>query len=330
MLQGSKSVKIKDHMEMLAPAPDFRYVGFFPGPRHGLGVLGGVVAAGAGVGAGIWHTFGPRGAIASGLVAVATTAYSMHRLRWGRTPHVAPRSVPMALVPWGLLVDHEEQPRVLRWAGITRVHIETTFGRDQATDSTLWSYVVIETPRERFTGHTPGAVPLERLTVHLDAYANEAAHSIALDLDGSQAGRGPYEPDCEPLVRAARAYVQTSSASARLGLEAAGYRRITSRCPSARTLDTLRTILRDRTDRRVDPRPFAAIVAAELGAKALVNELVALVQSPHPIVAAVAKAACQRLGVAQSRIGTLDEVAPFLMEPDLVTLQAWADPARAR
>ncbi|WP_394823419.1 hypothetical protein [Pendulispora albinea] len=310
---------------MLAPAPDFRYVGFFPGPRHGLGLLGGVVAAGAGVGAGIWHTFGPRGAFASGLVALATAAYSMQRLRWGlRVPRIAARSVPMAIVPWGLLVEHHDHPRILRWAGITRVHIETTFGRDQATDSALWSYVVIETPRERFMGHTPGAVPLERLTVHLDAYASEAAHSIALDLDGAQAGRGPEEPDCEPLLRAARAYVQTSSASARLGLEAAGYRRITSRVASLRTLDTLRNILRDRTERRVDPRPFAAIVAAELDARGLANELIALVQSPHPIVAAVAKAACQRLGVSHSRVGTLDEVAPFLMESDLVTLQAWA------
>jgi len=312
-------------MEMLAPAPDFRYVGFFPGPRHGLGLLGGVAAAGAGIGAGIWHAFGPRGAFASGLVAVATAAYAMRRLHGGKhAPRVALQGVPMAIVPWGLLVDHHEQPRILRWAGITRVHIETTYGRDSATDSTLWSYVVIETPRERFTGHTPSAVPLERLTVHLDAYANEAAHVVALDLDGSQAGHGPEEPDCEPLVRAARAYVQTSSASARLGLEAAGYRRITSRCPSARTLDTLRGILRDRTDRRVDPRPFAAIVAAELGADALAVELVALIQSPHPIVAAVAKAACKRLGVSHAHVGTLEEVAPFLMEPDLATLQAWA------
>jgi len=316
---------------MLAPAPDFRYVGFFPGPRRGIGLLGGVVAAGAGLGTGIWHAFGPRGAFASGLVAVATAAYSMHRLRWGpRAPRVAARSVPMAIVPWGLLVDHHDHPRILHWAAITRVHIETTFGRDQATDSALWSYVVIETPRERFMGHTPGTVPLERLTVHLDAYASEAAHAIAFDLDGAQAGRGPEEPDCEPLLHSARAYVQTSSASARLGLEAASYRRITSRHASVRTLDTLRSILRDRTDRPVDPRPFAAIVAAELGAQALTSELIALVQSPHPIVAAVAKAACQRLGVSHARVGTLDEVAPFLRESDLATLQAWTtEPVRS-
>ncbi|HWL86892.1 MAG TPA: hypothetical protein VNO21_13875 [Polyangiaceae bacterium] len=310
---------------MLAPAPDFRYVGFFPGPRHGLGVLGGVMAAGAGLEASIWHAMGPRGALTSGLLVVATAAYAAHRLRGGaRGPGASARGVPMAIVPWGLLVEHDDHPRILRWAGITRVQVQTTYGRDQASDSTLWSYVVIETPRERFAGHTPGAVPLERLTVHLDAYADEAAHSIALDLDGAQAGRGPYEPDCEPLVHAARAYVQTSSASTRLGLEAAGYRRITSRHPSARTLDTLRKILRDRTERRIDPRPFASIVAAELGARALAGELVALVQSPHPIVAAVAKAACQKLGVSHARVGTLDEVAPFLMEPDLATLRAWA------
>lgn len=312
-------------MRMLAPAPDFRYVGFFPGRRQGLGLLGSVVAAGAGVGAGMWHAVGPRTALASGLVAVATAVYSMHRLRKGRRVlRVGPGGVPMAIVPWGLLVDDQDHPRILRWAGITRVHVETTYARDQATDSTLWSYVVIETPRERFMGHTPGAVPLERLTVHLDAYADEAAHAIALDLDGAQAGRGPEEPECEPLVHAARMYVQTSSGADRLGLEAAGYRRVSSRFASVRALDTLRRILRDRTERRIDPRPFAAIVAAELGADALTDELIALVQSPHPIVAAVAKAACLRLGVSHARSGTLDEVAPFLMEPDLLTLRAWA------
>ncbi|HEY1145496.1 MAG TPA: hypothetical protein VGE84_04075, partial [Allosphingosinicella sp.] len=231
-------------------------------------------------------------------------------------------TLPLALVPWGLMVDHEEQPRVLRWAAITRVHVEMKYSRDQAIDSTLWSHVTVETERERFSGHAPGAVPLERLMVHLEAYAREAAHIIALDLKGACPGEGPEEPDCEPLLAAARTWVQSAEASAELGLEAAGYRRATSRKPSAKAIDALGGVLSDRTDREVDPRPFAAIVAAELDARELSSEVVALVQSPHPIVAAVAKAACRRLGVPRARAGTLDEVAPFLLQADVDALEA--------
>jgi hypothetical protein len=51
---------------------------------------------------------------------------------------------------------------------------------------------------------------------------------------------------------------------------------------------------------------------------------VALVQSPHPIIAAVAKAAAKKLGAATAKTGALDEVAPFLSERDCEVLSAWA------
>jgi hypothetical protein len=306
---------------LLAPLPDFRYVGFLPGQIYGSRVLGGLVAAGAGVGATMWSPFGPKAALAGSLAAMVAGLYSVHR--W-YLPETSPRTVPMALVPWGLMVEHEDQPRVLRWAAITRVHVEMKYGRDQATDSTLWSLVTVETERERFSGHAPGAVPLDRLMVHLEAYAREASHSVALDLDGARSGEGPEEPDCEPLLGAARAYMESAEASSHLGLEAGSYRRATSRRAGPQALEALGNVLSDRTDRTVDPRPFAAIVAAELGARELANSVVALVQSPHPVVAAVAKVASRRLGVPRARAGTLDEVAPFLQQADVDALEAWA------
>jgi hypothetical protein len=94
--------------------------------------------------------------------------------------------------------------------------------------------------------------------------------------------------------------------------------------PLGHAVDELRRILRDRSSRSVDPRPFACVLAAELGAVELVEDLVSLVQSPHPIVAAVAKQAARKLGVSTTKVGSLDEVAPFLLEDDARALEAWA------
>jgi hypothetical protein len=137
---------------------------------------------------------------------------------------------------------------------------------------------------------------------------------------------GPSEPDCEPLLQAARAYVASAPASSRLGLPSAGYRQAATYAASEHTVATLREILRDKTPRKIDPRAFAAVVAAELHATPLAEDLVALVQSPHPIIAAVAKVAARKLGVSTTRVGALDELAPFLSERDVETLSAWSPP----
>ena len=93
--------------------------------------------------------------------------------------------------------------------------------------------------------------------------------------------------------------------------------------PTPRAIEVLRRILRDRTPKAADPRAFAAVVAAELHARELVPELVALTQCPHPLVAAVARQAARKLGAACAQTGTLDEVAPFLFEADRARLDAW-------
>src|SRR4029077_1774575 len=134
---------------------------------------------------------------------------------------------------------------------------------------------------------------------------------------------GPSEPTCESLISAARAYVASGTASGRLDLPAIGYRGAGARADSPRAVDVLRGILRDRTARAKDPRPFAAVVAAEIHATSLVDELIELVQSPHPVVSAVAKVAAAKLGAAQARVGVLDEVAPFLMNRDVEALAEW-------
>jgi hypothetical protein len=222
-----------------------------------------------------------------------------------------------------VLVESDDGSRALHWAAIESVKTDTFYGKDLGTPTARYSLVTIETPHERLVGRVADSVSLDRLLVHLDAYASEASHSVALDLDGESSGDGPSEATCEPLISAARAYVASGTASGRLDLPAFGYRGACGRADSPRAVDVLRSVLRDRTPRARDPRPFAAVVAAEINAFPLVDELVDLVQSPHPVVAAVAKVAATKLGAAQARVGVLAEVEPFLRNRDVEALAEW-------
>lgn len=314
--------------ERLAPPPDFRYIGLDAGPRVKLGYLAGLVGATATLGAGLAGGFGSRGMLAMAIVGAAAT------LALGRAggPHGArgwqAHGVAMAIVPWGVLVHPEEKSRVLRWPGVERVDARVIYGSDTGTPESLWSIVTVETSREKLSGRAPGAVAIERLQVHVEAYAREASHVVALDLSGAEPGEGPLEPEVEPLLEAARAYIVGAPASDRLGLPASGYRRTSAKATSARAVAELRSVLRDRVAKPIDPRAFAAVIAAELGATDLIDDLLALIQCPHPIIAAVARAAAKKLGVGTSRAGSLDEVAPFLMDQDVSALEAWAERAR--
>jgi hypothetical protein len=316
---------------LLAPVPDFRYVGLLPHRDLGSKVAASLFLAGGSVGAGLLGELGLLHAAfgaflaATGLALVwRKVSTSMRRIEAG--------AVPFAIVPWGVLVDHAETPRVLRWAAIQTLHVHTMYGRDAvATTSTLWSLVTLQTEHELFTGRTAGAASLERLLAHLASYAREQGHRVALDLEGKEPpSSAPLEPEFERLLAAALEHLLRAPTSHRLGLETS-YRTSGGRAASGDTVAWLRGILRDRRARELDRRPLAAVLAAELDLGELIPELVALVQSPHPMVAATAKAAALKLGAPSARVGLIDEVAPFLPPEDVETLTAWiAQGARAR
>jgi hypothetical protein len=312
-------------VESLAPAPDFRYVGLEPGPRSRVGLWASATLGLATLGAGLVHGVTVRGVV---LTAIAAVAGGL-ALRKVGGPHLgkawSARGVPMGIVPWGILVEQDDQPRVLRWAAVEKVHVEMLHGRDQGTPTTLWSVVTITTNEgETLVGRAADAVSLDRLLAHLSAYAAEQGHVPSLDLDGERAGEGPLEPECEPLLAAARNWLDSAEATGRLDLPPAGYRSGGARAVSPRALEVLSDVLCDRRARSRDPRAFAVACAAELAARELADDIVALVQSPHPILSAVAKSAARKLGVATARAGSLDEVAPFLMEKDVEALRGWA------
>jgi hypothetical protein len=319
----------------LAPSPDFRYVGLEPGTPGHAGLWASFAAAGTTLGAGVLFEIGAKGAV----LAVLGAAAGALIVRRVGGPEVARRAkaaiggagalvrrdaVAMAIVPWGILVQQDLAPRILRWAAVKNVQVEMIHGRDGGTPSTLWSVVTIETDHERLAGRAPGAVAIERLIAYVDAYAEEQAHPVALDLEGRRGAEGPYEPVIEPLLSAARAAIAgVGPDSSRLCLPAAGYRAAVD-VASPETSAVLKSVLSDRFPRSPDPRAFAAVLAAELGAKPLAPDLVTLVQSPHPVVAAVAKAAAHKLGVGASKVGAVSEVAPFLHDLDVDALAAWA------
>jgi hypothetical protein len=200
------------------------------------------------------------------------------------------------------------------------------------------SLVTVHTDREILAGRAPGPVDLERLMANLDAYAEESVRPVAADLDGAELiGFGDAEPVGTDLLRHAEELCSTSRGAFRLCLPPGGYRTIAAQSAAPETISLLRSALAGGGDTAGDgdtarggdiagdPRPLAAMLAGLLRAVDLVPDLLRLVNSPHPVVAAVAKAAALRLGAPQSRAGSIDEVAAFLFEEDALFLERWSE-----
>lgn len=311
------------------PPLDFRYVGLAPGlsPLH-------MAAAAAGASTGLTGalllaTGADTASLIVSAIAGGFTALTLRRrgafrlLRRGPT-----RPVAMAIVPWGVLIqpDQERETRVLRWPGVRSISVENLHTTD-ATGSplTTWSFVTIETQGERLLGRAAGHAPLERLIAHLPSYAREAGLPVALGLEGPErGGEVGFEPVARGLLGQARGYLETADGVEVLSLRTGTYRQMTSWAASRETLELLRSALRGPPEEELDRRAFCAVVAGELGATELIPELLRLVTTAHPLTAAAAKAAARRLGVEPTKTGTLEELAPFLHEDDLEALDRWA------
>ena len=307
-------------VSILAPAPDFRYVGLSHARAQHLGAWASALSFGA-----VLSAAALSGAPGKGLLlATLAAGGSLFALR-SLAASGATSPVVMAIVPWGVLIEEEAAPHVLYWAAVKRVHVATRHGREAGASTTLFSEVTVETERTTFTGRTSGAAPLDRLLAYLPDYAEEQARPVAYDLDGAVAGGGPTEAHCEPLLGSVRAYLASAEGADRLGLPPLGYRSATAMVATDTALAELSSVLRSRERRDADPRAFAAVVAAELSAKELLPDLLALVQCPHQLVAAVAKQSARKLGASSQRVGALDEVRPFLRDEDVAQLSAWVD-----
>jgi hypothetical protein len=313
-------------MRRSAPPPDFRYVGLEPAPSSRD-----VALAAAAIGVATFSlALALGGQPEAGTLAAATvvglSAALLAIRRRGPTEDGARSSrAPLAIVPWGVLIHAESAPRILRWAAVRSIRVDLVCEMDHATPLTRWSVVHIDTERESFAGRAAGGVSLERLEAHFERYAEEAARPIALDLDGQLALDAPLEPAFELLLAEARRLLHGGTLSERISLPPASYRDPRGAAASDEALSLLRSTLEGTFDEPADPRPLACLIAAEIGATALADRVVGLSTCPHPLVAAVARAAAIRLGVDLRRAGSLDELAAFLPDLDLAQLRGWAE-----
>ncbi len=307
------------------PPPDFRYVGLAPrgGSRAhtlaagglGLSALGGLFALSGEL------TTSVGAALALSFVGLAGWVGAR---RSPPLPHGA-REARMAIVPWGVVLEPDTEPRVLRWPAVRRVEVEVEHTIRGGTPAIVASIVTVSTDREAFVGRAPGATGLERLVAGLPCYAEEAARPVGRDL----AGLVPFdeavmEPVADALLARAVELVAASDGASELDLGDGVYRgslRLDGAPAVLRRLGEV--LLRDPSD-VADPRPLAAILAGLLGATGLLPTLTRLVSSPHPFVAATAKASALRLGASPTRVGTLDELSAFVFAEDLTLLGEWA------
>lgn len=310
-----------------APPPDFRYVWLVPGPSfRALTIAAGTVGLSSlglalGPEAAAWSL--TSGSLPIGLAVAGGAAFAVGLVRQIQRPKApsGAREVNMAIVPWGVLVDPGAEARILRWSAIRKVEVAVKHTLRGGTPAIVSSVVTVETEHDVLAGHAVGAVGLESLTVNLDAYADEASRPLAADLDGMEIldedGLGPV---VGLLLRHAQELCSTSQGAARLHLPAGDYRRALLRAPGPETLAVLGRALAGDVAGSADPRPIAAICAALLGAKEVTPRLLRLSSSPHPVVAAVARAAALRLGVAPAKVGSIEEVDEFLFEEDRETI----------
>lgn len=308
---------------VFAPVPDFRYVGLEPVDVGSVGLPSGMVSLLTAASMTLSGAPLARTALTAAALGVGS-AMLLRGVRRGSTS-VRSRGARMGIVPWGVLVDADDGPRILRWSALRSVDVRVSRAPRILTKGWPSSRVVVETEQERWVGQAVGTVPLAQLVEHLAAYAHEQATPLALDLrgDGAKPVLEASEPCVEALIAAARAWVTSAEGIGELGLPALDYRRPSALSPSPRAVEVLRHVLRDRTPKVADPRAFAAVVAAEIHARELAPELCALTLCPHPLVAAVAKQAAHKLDVPRPKVGLLEENAPFLFELDCERLEAW-------
>jgi hypothetical protein len=302
----------------LAPLPDFRYVElgapriepnwFRPTCVAALVLFAMLTSRGT-----VSHAVGAAAAVFLGVLLVEALIAARGFSRGGE---------PLVIVPWGVVVGSDARSRVLRWAAVDAVDVDRKLGGDQGTPLVVLTRVRISSRHEAFVGAARGDVGLDVLAANLGAIRGESSREIAVDLERRGFALCQTEPVAASLLAAAKSYVHSSDARLLLDVDS-DYRARAGGHASRRTQEVLRRALQDEVADGPDIRPFAIVLAAEWGIVGLVESILALTQSPNPIVAAVARAGAKKLGASDSRAGSVDEVAAFLHEADRDRLVSW-------
>ncbi|MDC0745362.1 hypothetical protein [Polyangium mundeleinium] len=292
-----------------------RHVDLEPGPGAGpwiraavgtLALTGASTALVLGTQGALWYLFGaPILAGLRGFLRARQQSPLGHR-------------VAMRIEPWGFVLDPEGLEEVLPWPRISSLRHHTVILSEQSTVDMFF----VEVDGETHRAVCPASPPLAVLPVAFPGYVAAAKRPVALDLDGAMSIEGTQATFAELLGRARR-MLESPDGTTQLGMPAAGYRGVASRTPGHETASILRGALVGHR-RAVDEGPLAAMLAAMLGTRELLREVLTLCMSPSPLVAAVGKAAALRLGAAPMQPGAVDEVLPFLPEDEVRAIERFA------
>ncbi len=314
-------------MRDLAPA-ELRYQSLDAGPGKlpwvvggvtGGVALGGVVGTSIALGFPVFAAFGP----VVGAVAALFAGFLTGPFERGLDSLVA---VPVAVVPWGIVIDPDKVPEPIPWSEIKALshRIVTSNSRHDkhAPRRALFLFNLGDRRIQAVADEGPWVTAIHTFRPKL---AVSASRSFAPDLAGTSEIDRQGLPLSLALVRRAQALLDSPEAGTLLGLEGGGYRTTSSRIAGERTRQILHAAFWDSHSPH-DPGPLAVILAGELRVTSLLPHLLELILAPSPLLAAVARAAAVRLGATLISAGSLDEIRDFLPEADIAELRNWMEP----
>jgi hypothetical protein len=314
----------------LAP-PELRYQYLRAGPGRSPWALRGI-AGGIGVTSAI-AMFMSTGLVATLFIGpmIALLVNGMFR---GAARLLGPskdfRAAPVAIVPWGIVIDPDRSPVPVPWQRLREVsYTRIDQNGNQSTEGAGVAVMLFDTVD---AGTVQAQGEDGEWVTSMDAFAprfaRNAPRPLAGDVEGTQALETGGLPASLALVRRAEAILQSADGRAALGLEAGDYRSTSSRIAGPATRALLRDALwNDRAG--PDPGPLAAVLCAELGIVDVLPDLLQLILSTSPLLAATARAAAARLGASPVAAGSVNELEDFLPGEEIAELRRWLAAAAA-
>jgi hypothetical protein len=231
----------------------------------------------------------------------------------------ATQRVALEICPWGVFTK-----QWVPWRGVDQIAHTVEVERRRTTNDFIRSSVVrVRVNTEYFAGKRLEESVLEALDALLPIYKSQSSMPFAVGVDATSKPIAHDAPSAfRDILASSRAFLN-SPAGRELTESASGsYREETRKVKPQTTLRLSQWLI--EKPHKIDPAPFAAIIAAELDVRETIDELLALTMSPHPLVAAVARASANRMGVHPSRSFPIEETVPFLDADDLAAIRAWA------
>jgi hypothetical protein len=225
----------------------------------------------------------------------------------------------MKVRPWGIEIEGP-----VPWHEIECISHERTVRSDgHNREEVVYSVVRVEVSGKRFGGRCLHESILDALDAVLPLYTAETRRPIALTLRATGPEVASTSTDAfRRLLSATHEFLHTDEGRELSSAESTGYREAKRHVRPETGLTLTRFLL--EAPQGADRAPMAAVLAAELGVRGVTDELLELTLSPNPFVAAICRAAAQRLGVHPSRSFPVNEVAPFIDTAVIQAMESWA------